>query len=178
MWLRDPSLHELMKTWWNEVRGGHQTCMFLLRQKLAHIKNKLKDWNRERFGNIFINKAHVEGELSKINEKFIEKGMDEADFDIELQLKSELKEILAREEIFWRQKSRGVWLKEGDKNTKFFHKTVNINKARRNITEIVKEDGLVMQNTEEVNQAAAQYFQSILNRVVGDNRRERELFLN
>ena len=33
--------------------------------------------------------------------------------------------ILEQEESFWRLKSRAIWIKEVDKNTKFFHNFAN-----------------------------------------------------
>ena len=33
----------------------------------------------------------------------------------------------------WRQMSREIWLKEGDRNTGFFHKMTNSHRKRNNI---------------------------------------------
>ena len=37
------------------------------------------------------------------------------------------------EETFWRQKSREIWLKEGDKNIGFFHRMTNSHRRRNTI---------------------------------------------
>ena len=48
----------------------------------------------------------------------------------------EYKKWVLLEKVTWRQKSREVWLKEGDRNTGFFHKMANAHKRRNNMDRI------------------------------------------
>ena len=38
-------------------------------------------------------------------------------------LRKEINEVLIKEEVMWSQRSRALWMKCGDQNTKFFHAT-------------------------------------------------------
>lgn len=86
------------------------------------------------FGNIFGEKRRLEGDLGALNAKVLAEGMDEVDFLTEKDLLSKYGEVLQREEIYWKQKSRENWLKVGDGNMKFFHSLV---KVRRNLNRII-----------------------------------------
>ena len=76
-------------------------------------------WNRESFQTIFKRKGELEESFNILNEGIIQWGMKEEVFQEEKKLKKEYEEILLREEVFWRKKSRETWLKEGDRNTTF-----------------------------------------------------------
>ena len=52
-------------------------------------------------------------------------------------LKADLENVLLLEEIKWRQSSRVTWLREGDKNTKFFHRVANSNRRFNIIDHLV-----------------------------------------
>ena len=60
---------------------------------------------------------------------------------IENELQVEFSEWLARTEVPWKQKSQELWLKEGDRNTKFFHLSTIIRRRLNHINAIKSEDG-------------------------------------
>ena len=55
-----------------------------------------------------------------------------------------------REEIHWIQKARVKWVKEGDCNSKFFHKVANDRRNRKFIKVLENERGLVLNNAESI----------------------------
>jgi hypothetical protein len=95
--------------------------MFRLQKKLKHIKEKLEKWNKEVFGNIDQAKKLIEERMERLQEQCIQEGYTEKRKKEENQLLQDLESRCKKEETLWRQKSRIRWLKEGERNTKFFH---------------------------------------------------------
>eukprot|EP00253_Pinus_taeda_P008137 PITA_08137 len=93
-------------------------------------------------------KQHVEGSPSHIWETKIRSG--------------QLMHIKREEEIKWRFKSRQLWLKEGDKNTAYFHKQATARKTRNNVSDINDSEGNHHNNQEDIKRAASLHFKSLL----------------
>ena len=64
------------------------------------------------------------------------------------------------EEEFWRQKSRSLWLKSGDKNTTYFHKQAEARKDYKAVTEI-NSQGTLIKDPEEIKKAAFLFFKDL-----------------
>jgi hypothetical protein len=54
---------------------------------------------------------------------------------------SERNELLKGEEESWRMRSRALWLSNGDKNSRFFHKLASFNRVRKHIWKLKNGDG-------------------------------------
>lgn len=68
------------------------------------------------------------------------------------------KEILSKEEIYWKQRSRIQWLKEGDINSAFFNHSTSIHK-KRNLIKFLKDDtGQEITDKAQIGKTAIDFF--------------------
>eukprot|EP00253_Pinus_taeda_P033434 PITA_33434 len=68
IWLTHPDFIGNIEKWWRKYLHVQGTKMSLLYHRLKHIKLRLKNWNKNEFGNIFKAKKVVERKLQEINQ--------------------------------------------------------------------------------------------------------------
>lgn len=161
-WLRDPEFIKKMEEWWlqSTVQGKRKMHTFQL--KLKELKGKIKKWNKEEFGNILEEKQKLEGEMETLQQRIIIEGRSEESSKEEGIIIGKLEERRKQEEILWRQKSRIKWLREGERNTKFFHQAMIQHRQRNMILSIKNENGERIVEQEGIEKVLMEYHKEIL----------------
>ena len=140
------------------VRGS---ANFRLTAKLKELKQNLKIWNREVFGSLECNKVAALQQVEYWDRMECERSLTNE----ELTCKKEAKEGYAKwvdlEETHWRQTSRELWLKEGDRNTGYFHRMASAHR-RANYMDRIKINGVSLSGDQEVREGVANAYQQLL----------------
>ena len=74
----------------------------------------------------------------------------------EINLKEQLEDLL------WKQKSKHRWLKEGERNTKFFHKATIHHCQGNRMTRLKTKEGHIAETQEELEITLNSYFAKLL----------------
>ena len=86
-------------------------------KKTSICQDNFKIWNHETFGHIRISLGKKLKELNWAEEA----GMYRTNPDHIKKLRDEIQGLKAKEEIMWKQRSHVNWLREVDRNTRYFH---------------------------------------------------------
>ena len=125
-WLLNKKIKEVIGNAWEEQQHGSK--LYKVQCKIKKVRVELLSWSKRRFCNAkkLVEKVKKEIEEVKLNKP------DGCRIKL-LGLKRKLAAAYKKEELFWSQKARLKWLKEGDKNTGYFHATVT---GRRKVNRI------------------------------------------
>jgi exonuclease III len=141
MWLKADGFVEKVKGWWEsyQVQG---TPSFIFAYKLKALKGDLKKWNAAEFGNVETRLNSLWSELRVLDSLAEERQLTIEERDQHSLTQAEIEKTILMVETCWRQKSRALWLKEGDRNTKFFHRVANSHKRNNSIMNLKSKRGL------------------------------------
>ncbi|KAL6328062.1 hypothetical protein AAG906_033333 [Vitis piasezkii] len=168
MWLKHPNFKENFRDWWSGFQGnGWEGHKFM--RRLQYVKAKLKEWNKFSFGELKEKKKSILNDLANFDAIEQEGGLNSDLLSQRASRKGELEELILREEIHWRQKAKVKWVKEGDCNSKFYHKVANGRRNRKYIKELENERGLVLKNAESITEEILHYFEKLYTSPTGES---------
>lgn len=69
--------------------------------------------------------------------------------------------LLEKQEIFWKQRAKQFWLREGDKNLRFFHKLAFTRREHNNVKRIKDANSEWRESENEVQEVITKYFSKL-----------------
>ncbi|XP_028063179.1 uncharacterized protein LOC114266465 [Camellia sinensis] len=118
-WSRiDRLLLEMKSSWEVQLQLGW--AGFRLMRKLASLKVSLRRWNVEVFGHVEAELKNAEEDLHVLDLVAEERALSETEANSRREVRGLVWNLHRRKESLWHQKSRMLWAKCGDKNTRFF----------------------------------------------------------
>ena len=124
----------------------------VIKRKLQYLKGVLKSKVSGRYYGKRHQSSLLEAQINDLNLKMESIGLSEAKRYRRNSLRNELWRAYRLEEMMWRQKSRVKWLKEGDRNTTFFHSVVAA-RRRSNFLGFLSFDGKQVRGPQAVTNA-------------------------
>ncbi|KAL5551161.1 hypothetical protein UlMin_001337 [Ulmus minor] len=124
--------------------------------KLEWCGLKLQRWGRDKFKNLSKYINGLKKELSRLSSSHSNQDWEEAN-----KMQKKLVSLMLKEEQFWKQRSRVNFLKDGDKNTKFFHRKASNRRFKNMILGFCDENGCWQTDIGLVKSVFSDYFEAI-----------------
>ncbi|KAK9683880.1 hypothetical protein RND81_10G171700 [Saponaria officinalis] len=150
IWVGEDGCEETIRRAWSDSQDN-------LLETLGNCAQKLQQWKGASIGKILRDIHNKRRRLKRLNEG----GRSKEALGERKCVVKEIAHLLRKEELFWRQRSRAVWLKEGDRNTKFFHRKAVQRRKRNYISKIIEADGRIREGNTAVTEAATNYFSDL-----------------
>nr|XP_043615711.1 uncharacterized protein LOC122587599 [Erigeron canadensis] len=151
---------EIVSTEWDD--GIHAYHIYKLTQNLKKLKKPLNElsWS---YGNIFEKVNELKEKLSKAQEA-VDKDPHNEDFRVESANALNMYMEAANDEVkLLQQKAKIQWMKDGDRNTTYFHGILKARKHKNRVESICDEEGRRFEG-QEVAEQFVKHFEQFLGR--------------
>lgn len=120
----------------------------LITAKFKNLRRALKDW-KQQFPRLAVTINNIKLVLHFLETIEVFKDLSLPKWNFRNIVTEKLIFLLKQQKIYWKQRGKIRWVREGDAGTKFFHAHATINHRRNTISTLQDSSGSIYQNHEE-----------------------------
>jgi hypothetical protein len=159
-WVDREDFLDIVRTIWHTPSSGNPIYSFT--SKLQALKHALKNLHRHNSNHISTRVADAKAAWTAA-QVMLDSSPTIPDLITSERDKAKLFARLCKEEeAFYRQRSRIQWLHLGDRNTKFFHRSLLHRQSRNRIHALADEAGHIIHDQNALGHLAVGYYQNLL----------------
>ena len=159
-WLKESDFQDYARNAWNSSKNKSFS------NRTKHLAGTLKFWCRK--------KKPLQDELANLEEQIKEiqmRPVEEQDHNKEDLLATRYEQTLTKLTESYMQRAKKHWIKDGDRNTAFFHKAIIKRRKRNSIASIKDENNIVQHMPDKISNTFISYFKSIFSSANANNGR-------
>ncbi|KAL3820475.1 hypothetical protein ACJIZ3_006380 [Penstemon smallii] len=154
MWMDDAECPKIVKNYWDEVGSNQRNNVW---HKLESCREGLVMWHKSSFGGVSKKVAQIRKKIHSLKTGIVSESAKNEERDLYLQLE----DLLGKEEKMWQQRAKAHWMREGDRNTRYFHSRATGRKKKNRILGVRREDGSWCNRQVEIENVVVDYFSNI-----------------
>jgi hypothetical protein len=154
-WLCEESVENIIQTSWERAKQLHAGSA--LSDHTEDVHKALHRWDKEVLKGPRRRLRELQKELNIVMSGELS---DEA-VAKQKEIQMSIENLLEQEELYWVQRGRVNWLKHGDQNTAFFHRSATARRKRNFIKSLKTESGDVVEDSDQLMSLATGYFQNL-----------------
>ncbi|KAG8485709.1 hypothetical protein CXB51_019034 [Gossypium anomalum] len=149
-WAQEQEAKDIITSVWS-----NEECNAL--EKMELIRVKLGQWQYQRYRRMKYKIKGLEKEISKL----MDGPTNERSMSLLMRARGKLGHLYDVEEKYWALRARSQWLKEGDRNTRYFHIRASGSRKKNSIERLKDEHGEWHDDKEEICYIAWNYFNDL-----------------
>ncbi|KAK1354013.1 hypothetical protein POM88_047269 [Heracleum sosnowskyi] len=126
---------------------------------MQHCSIQLEEWGGGRVKEMYEKLKVCRSDLRKYRSRRDAYGINKYN-----DVRQEYLKLLERQEIYWQQRAKQMWLKEGDQNSQFFHRVATGRKKNNSIKGLMNKHDEWKENREDIQQIIVDYFTELFSK--------------
>lgn len=155
-WFSEQELYTIIEVCWVSNRD------YDIMKNLNYCSEVLDQWGKKVDGTFRNNIRRCNEQLENLRDKY-----DEESIRAFKDQNDRLASLLMQEEDYWCQRGNKFWLKDGDRNARFFHSSASVRKKTNKINLLKDANGNWQEEQNNICAVVQDYFQNLIS--VNDN---------